>query len=300
MKRLCSSATRPPGTMPATLSFAPIHSVVTPRPAPTKLGMTSTWMPPASAARAASRPISRSLAAPAATPAAATAAHAATAVEACARLLDLLCALLPGLARLVLPVEGLSRFARQALARLVARAGRARGLLLRPVGAALVHVGPALTFAAVLLPVAAVVAPVHVAVAPGIDVVVTRTLGEGRLADLRGLRAAPARPADVRALAAPAVVAVVDVDVGAVVADVYAAAAAIAAGVVPSAADREAEKNASGETRAPAVGRRRRVPVGADIDRVRIAGAVDHHAVGGHHRAVVARRVADEHRSGRA
>src|SRR5688572_23384692 len=155
MKRLRSSATRPPGTMPATLSFAPIHSVVTPTPAPTKLGMTSTWMPLACAAavkQARRKNLPTTTAAAAAAPA-----HAAAAVEAGARLTDLLRTLLAGLARLVLAVEGLARFARQALVGSLARAGRARGLLLRPVAAALVHVGPAFALAAVLLPIAGVI-----------------------------------------------------------------------------------------------------------------------------------------------
>src|SRR5687767_14139993 len=124
-----------------------------------------------------------SLAAAAATSAAASAAHSAPAVVTGARLSGLLRALRAGVARLVLPVERLARFAGRTLFRAV-------------------HIRPALAPAAVLLPVAAVLAPVHVAVAPGVDIVAARALGEGGLPDLRRLDVAPARAADRRALAA--------------------------------------------------------------------------------------------------
>src|SRR5688572_32354901 len=192
MKRLCSSATRPPGTMPATLSLAPIHSVVTPRPAPTKFGMTSTWMPLACAAPA-NQAMRKNLATTTAAAAATAGAHPAAALVAAgaaAGLLRLLRPLRADVARLVLPVERLHAFAR------------------RPFTRRCLHVGPAAALL-VLLPVAALVTSVHVAVAAGVDVVVASAPGDGGVSDLGRLHVASARPADAGALAAPAVVAVV-------------------------------------------------------------------------------------------
>src|SRR5688572_32371812 len=247
MKRWRSSATRPPGTLPATLSVAPIHSVLTPTPAPTKLGMTSTWMPLACAAPA-NQAMRKNLATTTAASAAAPGAHPAAALVAAGAAAGLLRALRAGVARLVLPVQRLHAFA--------------RGLVTRR----FLHVGPAAALL-VLLPVAALVTPVHVAVAAGVDVVVASALRHGGVPDLGGLQVASARPADAGALAAPAVVAVVDVDVVMVmVADVDATTAAIAARPVPAAAHGETEEQADREAGAVAVGViRRRVIHGADI-----------------------------------
>src|SRR5258706_305281 len=97
---------------------------------------------------------------------------------------------------------------------------------------------------------------------------------------------------------APAAIAVVDVDVGAVV-DVH-AAAAMAARVAPAAAHAKSPEDADGEAEAPAIARRVRIPIGADIRRVVVAGAIDDHAIGRDYRTVVPGRVADEHRGWRA
>src|SRR5688572_1324585 len=281
MKRWRSSATRPPGTLPATLSVAPIHSVLTPTPAPTKLGMTSTWMPLACAAPA-NQAMRKNLATTTAASAAAPGAHPAAALVAAGAAAGLLRALRAGVARLVLPVQRLHAFA--------------RGLVTRR----FLHVGPAAALL-VLLPVAALVTPVHVAVAAGVDVVVASALRHGGVPDLGGLQVASARPADAGALAAPAVVAVVDVDVGMVVADVDATAAAIAARPMPAATHGETEEQADGEAGAVPVGViGRRVIHRADIGRIVVAGAVYDHAVWAQHRAVVPRRVADEYRGRRA
>src|SRR5688572_16010494 len=158
----------------------------------------------------------QALAAPtAAAHASAAAEAAATAALETAALPRLRCARLAGLASLGLPVERVDRLA--------AGPAATGGLLLRAVGA---HVGPvslALAAAVVLLPITAFVATIDVAVSSGIDVVAAGAFGESGVSDLGGLQIPPARAADRRALAAPAVVAVVDVDVGAVVADVHAA-----------------------------------------------------------------------------
>src|SRR5688572_14931940 len=284
MKRLRSSATRPPGTMPATLSFAPIHSVVTPTPAPTKLGMTSTWMPLACAApvkQARRKNLPTTTAAAAAT----AGAHPAAALIAAGAAAGLLRPLRAEVARLVLVVQRLHAFARLAGGTPLFR---------------FLHVRPAAAFL-VLLPVAALVAPIHVAVAAGVDVVVASAPGDSGVSYLGGLHVASARPADAGALAAPAVVAVVDVDVGMVVADVDATAAAIAARSMPAATHGETEEQADGEAGAVPVGViGRRVIHRADIGRIVVAGAVYDHAVWAQHRAVVPRRVADEYRGRRA
>src|SRR5688572_25215368 len=174
MKRWRSSATRPPGTLPATLSVAPIHSVLTPTPAPTKLGMTSTWMPLACAAPA-NQAMRKSLATTTAA-AAAAGAHSAAALVAAGAAAGLLRPLRADVARLVLPVQRLHAFAR------------------RPFTRRCLHVGPAAALL-VLLPVAALVAPIHVAVAAGVDVVAASALRQGRVSDLGGLQVASARPA---------------------------------------------------------------------------------------------------------
>src|SRR5688572_6329129 len=116
MKRWCSSATRPPGTMPATLSFAPIHSVVTPRPAPTKLGMTSTWMPLAWAAPV-NQAMRKNLATTTAAAAATAGAHPAAALVAAGAAAGLLRPLRADVARLVLEIQRLHAFARRPFTR---------------------------------------------------------------------------------------------------------------------------------------------------------------------------------------
>src|SRR5262245_27265376 len=196
---------------------------------------------------------SRSGLPPSAAAAAATAHAAALESSAAAVLLR---ALVAHVARLVLPVEGLARLrSGGSLLRAVRR------LLRRPLAAAS-NVGPALALAAVCLPIAALVAAVHLAVAAGVDVVV-RALGEGRIADLLGLPVG-GQLARLGAVA-PAVVAVVDVDV-VVMADVH-ATAAVAARMAPAPARGEAPEKPDAEPEAPAVRRRRRIPIGADIHR---------------------------------
>src|SRR6185312_8419235 len=156
------------------------------------------------------------------------AAETAAALETAPRAL-LRGARLARLARVGLPVERVDRLA-------AAGPAAARGLLRRAIGAAGgllrrpgARVGPvaafgpiaadirpgaaALAFAGaafIFLPLPALV-PIHVAVAAGVDIVAARALGERRIPDLRSRHVTSARSADVARLAAPAVVAVVDV-----------------------------------------------------------------------------------------
>src|SRR6185369_5256253 len=84
----------------------------------------------------------------------------------------------------------------------------------RPLPAIAADVGPAVAAAVVLLPIAAFVAPIDLAVAAGVDVVAAGAFGERGVADLFALHIASGGPRLRLGAVAPAVVAVVDVDVG--------------------------------------------------------------------------------------
>src|SRR3954469_8075083 len=154
--------------------------------------------------------------------------------------------LVADVARLRLAIERAARFARQLIAGAgLATIAAARQLVVgTPTLAAVpaADVRPAVAAAVVFLPVAAIVAAIDLAVAAGVHVV-ARSLGDGGVADLLALPAVGGQLAGLRPVA-PAVVAVIDVDVGAVV-DVHATTAAVAARPVPAAArHREAPEEA--------------------------------------------------------
>src|SRR5215212_9446062 len=154
-------------------------------------GSVNTLRSSASASAQSIIPMTASSLAAAATAPTSAAAGTAAALESAAASSEVLRALRADVARLRLAVERLHVLARWARVPGGTRFGR-RSLL------GLLHVGPAASLL-VLLPVAAVVALVHVAVATRVDVVAARALGEGGVADLRGLHVAPAGTGDAAA-----------------------------------------------------------------------------------------------------